>query len=179
MSQNEIAKCKCGVGVDRTPKAKCARCNCPYGCHGFHDLIVPDEIWCAISPVGDSGGLLCPTCIIAALGEAGFKEVPLYFASGPAKLSLTIEAKQYCDLWQKAKIKLEEVANTQQSWILCSARMPTEEDGDKHGNVLWLIYDEFRKSEFKLVGLWGSIFLAHLIQKAWTHLPPDPEEPRK
>ena len=75
-----------GDKVDRTPRARCARCNCPYGSHGFHDLIVPDDVWAQISPTGDEGGLLCPTCIIAALDELGLKDVPVYFASGPARV---------------------------------------------------------------------------------------------
>lgn len=75
-----------GRVVDRTPRASCARCNCPYGSHGFHDLIVPRDIWHQISPTGNDGGLLCPTCILAALDDLGLKNVPVYLASGPAVL---------------------------------------------------------------------------------------------
>ncbi len=91
--------------VDRTPKAKCGRCNCPYGCHGFVDLIVPDEVWSQISPYGDERGLLCPTCIIAGLDDLGLKDIPVWFGSGPACIKSTAEAEKYAELWVKEKEK--------------------------------------------------------------------------
>lgn len=71
--------------VDRTPRCSCYNCNCPYGAYGFHDLIVPDKVWKIIGPTGNEGGLLCPTCIIKALDQFGLQDVPVYFASGPAR----------------------------------------------------------------------------------------------
>ena len=97
--------------VDRTPNASCARCNCPYGSHGFHDMIIPDDIWHEISPSGDDGGLLCPTCILAHMDELGLTDIPVYFASGPARISSTVESDAYCKLWQETKLKLEQILN--------------------------------------------------------------------
>ena len=97
--------------IDRTPNAKCARCKCPYGSYGFHDMIVSDDIWKQISPSYDDGGLLCPTGILAAMNDLGLKNVPVYFASGPAIISPTAEADNYCRLWVEAKGKLEQITD--------------------------------------------------------------------
>ncbi len=93
----------------RTPKAKCARCMCPYGAFGFHDMIVPDDVWAQISPSGNEGGLLCPTCILAAMDDLKLKEVPVWFASGPACISETARAEKYCVLWVATKEKLDKI----------------------------------------------------------------------
>ena len=64
--------------------ARCGKCSRPYGDeYGFPDLVLPDEVWDAISPTGDSAGLLCPSCICKQLHDKGFKEVPASFESGP------------------------------------------------------------------------------------------------
>jgi len=53
-----------------------AGCRCQ-GCGLFYraDLIVPDDIWTKISPVPvegyRGGGLLCPSCIMERIVEAG------------------------------------------------------------------------------------------------------------
>lgn len=66
----------------------CGDCGRPYGNeHGFPDLIIPNETWRRISPTGDDGGLLCPSCIVkrvVALGVGTFS-VPAAFMSGPLK----------------------------------------------------------------------------------------------
>jgi hypothetical protein len=64
----------------------CYDCNRPYGDeHGFPDLIIPLAIWLRISPTGDEGGLLCPSCICARLHAAGISDVPAAFMSGPIR----------------------------------------------------------------------------------------------
>jgi hypothetical protein len=64
-------------------KAACQDCERPYGAeHGFPDLIVPFDVWCRISPSGDDGGLLCPSCICARLHKAGIT-CEGAFMSGP------------------------------------------------------------------------------------------------
>jgi len=61
----------------------CADCGRRYGdAFGFPDLIIPDDAWKAISPRGDEGGLLCPSCICRRLHEAGIKTTGR-FTSGP------------------------------------------------------------------------------------------------
>lgn len=64
----------------------CYDCRRPYGDeHGFPDLIIPLEAWERISPTGDEGGLLCPSCICARLHRAGVRGVPAAFMSGPLR----------------------------------------------------------------------------------------------
>ncbi len=79
--------CNCGqeTGIDRTveaPMTKCFDCNRPYGSAGFPDLIIPNDAWRQISPSGDEGGLLCPSCMIARLSISGIA-CEGAFMSGP------------------------------------------------------------------------------------------------
>lgn len=61
----------------------CEDCNRPYGDeHGFPDLIIPYDAWKRISPTGDDGGLLCPSCICKRLHDAGIR-CEGAFMSGP------------------------------------------------------------------------------------------------
>ena len=62
--------------------SKCYDCGLYYGSKGFHDLIVSNDAWRRISPTGDNGGLLCPTCLVRALSKAGIKTEGA-FMSGP------------------------------------------------------------------------------------------------
>lgn len=64
--------------------ANCDECGRPYGDeHGFPDLVIPNQIWRRISPSGDEGGLLCPSCICKRLHAAGISNVEAAFMSGP------------------------------------------------------------------------------------------------
>lgn len=66
-----------------TQHPKCHDCDRPYGDeHGFPDLLIPHDIWRQISPTGDQGGLLCPSCICKRLHDAGIRCLGA-FASGP------------------------------------------------------------------------------------------------
>lgn len=60
----------------------CADCGRPYGSGGFPDLIIPYWAWKQISPTGDGGGLLCPSCICARLHIQGIR-CEGAFMSGP------------------------------------------------------------------------------------------------
>lgn len=61
----------------------CHDCCRPYGDeHGFPDLIISYEAWRRISPSGDDGGLLCPSCICKRLADAGIR-CEGAFMSGP------------------------------------------------------------------------------------------------
>lgn len=72
--------------------AACHDCARPYGDeHGFPDLLVPDPVWALISPTGDGGGLLCPSCICARAHAAGLSRVESAFRSGPFALHATHE----------------------------------------------------------------------------------------
>jgi hypothetical protein len=66
-------------------RAACFDCGRRYGEEfGFPDLIVPHEIWNhAVSPTGNEGGLLCPSCLCARAHWAGLSGVPARFTSGP------------------------------------------------------------------------------------------------
>ena len=56
------------------PRAKCAGCGRPYGdANGFPDLIIENWAWKEISPNRDSGGLLCPCCILENLYDLDIK----------------------------------------------------------------------------------------------------------
>lgn len=64
--------------------ATCYDCERPYGDeHGFPDLVIPLDVWKRISPSGNEGGLLCPSCICGRLYKAGIREVEGAFMSGP------------------------------------------------------------------------------------------------
>ena len=64
-------------------QAICHDCNRPYGQeYGFPDLIIPFDVWKRISPSGDDGGLLCPSCICKRLHDAGIR-CEGAFMSGP------------------------------------------------------------------------------------------------
>lgn len=73
----------------------CHDCSRPYGDeHGFPDLIIPYDAWRRISPTGDDGGLLCPSCICKRLHAAGitcegaFVSGPIISVSGPTMTAL-------------------------------------------------------------------------------------------
>lgn len=63
----------------------CYDCSRPYADGGFPDLIIPNEQWRKISPTGDDGGLLCPSCICKRLHDAGVRNCPGAFMSGPIR----------------------------------------------------------------------------------------------
>jgi hypothetical protein len=78
-----------------TGSASCHDCARPYGHeHGFPDLIIPYWAWKQISPSGDDGGLLCPSCICKRLDAAGiscegaFMSGPIISVSGPTMNTL-------------------------------------------------------------------------------------------
>ncbi len=58
---------------------------------------------------------------------------------------------------------------TRDQWILCSDRMPTEEDGDERGQVLAYNYI----GAMKVVIPWNSIMAKETL---WQPLPTPPEE---
>jgi hypothetical protein len=60
----------------------CEDCKRPYASGGFPDLIIPFDAWKRISPTGDDGGLLCPSCICQRLHDAGIR-CEGAFMSGP------------------------------------------------------------------------------------------------
>lgn len=69
-------------GVVDKSKASCHDCGIEYGSAGFPDLVIPHDVWNKISPTGDEGGLLCPSCICRALEVRGI-ETTGKFTSGP------------------------------------------------------------------------------------------------
>jgi hypothetical protein len=71
------------VGTPPEKMNDCYDCNRLYGDeHGFPDLVVPSFAWKRISPTGDDGGLLCPSCICKRLHNAGIR-CEAAFMSGP------------------------------------------------------------------------------------------------
>lgn len=68
----------------RSGQGACYDCGRRYGGEfGFPDLVVPHDIWAKISPTGDEGGLLCPSCMCRRAIDAGLERVPAIFRSGP------------------------------------------------------------------------------------------------
>lgn len=71
--------------TDRRMQGCCFDCGRRYGDeYGFPDLVVSDDVWLKISPTGDEGGLLCPSCICRRLYIAGLQTVAV-FRSGPLR----------------------------------------------------------------------------------------------
>lgn len=84
----------------------CFDCERPYGSeYGFPDLIIPLDTWKRISPTGDEGGLLCPSCICARLYKAGIKCNGAFF-SGPID-SLTYEHMYALRVLENTQIELD------------------------------------------------------------------------
>ncbi len=78
---------------DAAQPTDCVDCGRHYGSeYGFPDLVLPNEVWAAISPRGDGGGMLCPSCICKRLADRGFEDVLAVFRSGPCCV-LTHEEK--------------------------------------------------------------------------------------
>lgn len=63
--------------------AECYDCGLAYTDPGFPDLVVPHDVWAKISPTGDEGGLLCPSCMCRRAANLGLEKVPAVFRSGP------------------------------------------------------------------------------------------------
>lgn len=59
------------IGFTVGPPAQCYDCARPYSDSGFQDLVLPNDVWARISPSGDENGLLCPSCIVGRLHDAG------------------------------------------------------------------------------------------------------------
>lgn len=82
--------------------SKCYDCKLDYGDDGFQDLTVSNDVWRRISPTGDDGGLLCPTCLVRALVREGITTEGA-FASGPI-ISVTrptmMALRQAENLWE-------------------------------------------------------------------------------
>ena len=71
----------------RKTAAACYDCGRAYGHeYGFPDLLVQKSTWLKISPTGHEGGLLCPSCLIRRLVDAGLTNVPAAFVSGPLQM---------------------------------------------------------------------------------------------
>jgi hypothetical protein len=68
--------------VSTVMKTTCEDCDREYGSGGFPDLIIPYSDWKQISPTGDDGGLLCPSCICQRLHDKGLR-CEGAFMSGP------------------------------------------------------------------------------------------------
>jgi hypothetical protein len=66
-----------------SPPASCQGCGLEYSDPGFADLVVPDGVWEKISPTGNHGGLLCPTCMVRRAEQRGLQNVRAVFRSGP------------------------------------------------------------------------------------------------
>lgn len=86
------------------PGAQCYDCGRVNGSPYFPDLVVPHEIWNRISPTGDEGGLLCPSCLCAAAHRAGvtcratFRSGPFFEANAPEPVTVEQAAQVLLEL---------------------------------------------------------------------------------
>uniref|UniRef100_A0A6M3L1Z8 Uncharacterized protein n=1 Tax=viral metagenome TaxID=1070528 RepID=A0A6M3L1Z8_9ZZZZ len=65
-----------------TEDPRCFDCGLLMSDDGWADLVVSHEMWLRLSPTGDEGGLLCPTCMVRAAKRKGV-ECQAVFRSGP------------------------------------------------------------------------------------------------
>ena len=92
-------------------KVACEDCGRPYGDeHGFPDLIISRSAWIKISTSHDDGGLLCPSCICKRLYDAGIRDVPAAFMSGPIRSATRteMEALSLIERWEAEKERGED-----------------------------------------------------------------------
>lgn len=73
---------------------RCHDCQRPYSDNGFQDLLVQKSVWKIISPTGGEGGMLCPSCLVRRIVDAGLKDVPAVFVSGPLVMISEQEMKK-------------------------------------------------------------------------------------
>lgn len=62
----------------RVRGCRCYDCKLYYG-KDYPDMVLPNDLWVEISPTGDEGGLLCPTCIANRLDHLGLWYEPGFF----------------------------------------------------------------------------------------------------
>lgn len=68
------------------PRSCCYDCGLSYEDDGFHDLLIADYAWERINPTHHKGaGLLCSVCIVRRCEQAGLRNVPAAFVSGPLR----------------------------------------------------------------------------------------------
>ena len=99
------------LGRKQPPTVGCEDCGRPYGdAHGFPDLVIPNEIWRQISPSGDEGGLLCPSCICKRLYDKGISNVSGSFMSGPIRSvdEVTMHALRMAENATEKALRMEE-----------------------------------------------------------------------
>jgi hypothetical protein len=73
------------------PQSCCYDCRIKYG--EFPDMVIPDKLWKKISPTGDDGGILCPTCIANRLNH-----LQLWYANDLYILHLKTEQTNMQDI---------------------------------------------------------------------------------
>jgi hypothetical protein len=100
--------------VARRPICSCYDCGLPYNDPGFADLVVPNDIWAKIGPIGHEGGLLCPTCLVRAAERSGV-QCHAEFRSGPFSSDWqgietapvdgrVVEVREPSGAWGKARV---------------------------------------------------------------------------
>lgn len=57
-------------------------CGLAYEDPGWVDVLIPTDVWVQISPRGDTGGVMCMTCMARALVRLGIT-CPMSVVSGP------------------------------------------------------------------------------------------------
>lgn len=72
--------------LDRTTQGDelgCHDCGRKYSDDRWVEAVVSDADWTAISPTGNTGGILCIGCMADRFVAKGMKDVPMIITSGP------------------------------------------------------------------------------------------------
>lgn len=139
--------------------AKCHDCDRPYSDPGFQDLIILNHHWRKISPTGDEGGSLCPSCMCGRLEKAGIKCAGS-FMSGPIE-SVSSHLMQV----------LREMENIQEGHF--EDRRGDDRSPEKHGPI-YLSQKEFDdlleySASYPTGVIIGKCWKAHLRTGEWVH----------
>jgi len=93
---------------ERRKETGCDGCGLAYGSEGWIEAMIPDWVWKRISPSGDSGGILCITCIARRLTRAGIANVPVMLC-GTEPLRAANQEEAFERGWGTAKRRIEEL----------------------------------------------------------------------
>jgi hypothetical protein len=72
----------------------CYQCRLPYEGDHWVEAVVPHHVWERISPTGDSGGILCVSCMALRLTELGLRPTLTLITAGPLACVPTEEASE-------------------------------------------------------------------------------------
>lgn len=99
------------VDAEQRHVTDCHDCGLAYGGEGWIECIVPDDVWRAIGPTGDEGGILCITCIARRAKRAGLKSVPVMLC-GTEAIRVADQDEAFQRGWNTAEKRIAELEST-------------------------------------------------------------------